>query len=143
MNHAERSEGMNEALPPLKPCPFCGRADTLKLTTAQEIAEEGEDDPMPWPHSGSWAVICDGSAPGGPGGCGATGGFRASRLEAVQAWSARAALEAQAEPAGWKLVPVEPTPQMLAAVRNGPMHETWMDGYRAMLAAAPQQPPQE
>ncbi len=40
-------------------------------------------------------------------------------------------------PAGWVMVPVEPTPEMLFAVRNGPMRETWADGYRAMLSAAP------
>lgn len=44
-------------------------------------------------------------------------------------------------PPGWRLVPIEPTPEMLDAVRNGPEHETWRDGYHAMLAAAPS--PQE
>lgn len=44
-------------------------------------------------------------------------------------------------PAGWKLVPVEPTPEMLKAAKDS----TWIGGhyasmaYRAMLAAAPQQ----
>ena len=45
-------------------------------------------------------------------------------------------------PDGWKLVPVEPTPEMLKAAKDS----TWIGGhysfmaYRAMLAAAPQQP---
>jgi hypothetical protein len=56
-----------------------------------------------------------------------------------------AAPEATAsEPAGWKLVPVEPTPQMLDAgqdvedlYRRG-TPDTWGKVYRAMLAAAPE-----
>jgi hypothetical protein len=47
---------------------------------------------------------------------------------------------AQQVPAGWKLVPVEPTPEMLAAVGCG----QWSGGpgadYRNMLAAAPEAP---
>ena len=44
--------------------------------------------------------------------------------------------------AGWKLVPVEPTPEMLKAAKDS----TWIGGhyssmaYRAMLAAAPEAP---
>ena len=73
----------------LKPCPFCGKLNTLKLTTAEELANEGEDDPLPWQHSESWAVICDGSKPLGPGGCGATGGFASTQDEAVSVWNRR------------------------------------------------------
>ena len=40
-------------------------------------------------------------------------------------------------PDGWVMVPREPTPEMLAVVRNGPMHETWTEGYCAMIAASP------
>jgi hypothetical protein len=40
-------------------------------------------------------------------------------------------------PDGWVMVPREPTPEMLAVVRNGPMCETWAAGYHAMIAAAP------
>ena len=67
------------------------------------------------------------------------------------AWQARAALEAgakpaPAEPVGWKLVPVEPTPEMIEAgdevedlyKRGTP--KTWGKVYRAMLAAAPAAP---
>lgn len=49
----------------------------------------------------------------------------------------RAALAAQAAPAGWKLVPVEPTPEMLKAGDT----KTWvlpaLDCWRAMLSASP------
>ena len=43
-------------------------------------------------------------------------------------------------PAGWVMAPREPTPEMLAVVRNGPMHETWTEGYCAMIAASPAAP---
>ncbi len=74
----------------LKPCPFCGNLAALKLTTAQELEEEGDDDPGYWEHSDSWAVICDASRPNGPGGCGASGGFFPSEEEAMTAWNRRA-----------------------------------------------------
>jgi hypothetical protein len=63
--------------------------------TAQELAEEGDDDPPPWMHSESWAVLCDGSKPSGPGGCGASGGFSPTADGAVRNWNARAVLAAQ------------------------------------------------
>lgn len=74
----------------LIPCPFCGKKHTLRLTTAEELANEGEDDPLPWEHAESWAVICDGSKPLGPGGCGATSGFQPTQDEAVALWNTRA-----------------------------------------------------
>lgn len=82
---------MSDTLPTLLPCPFCGKAHTMKLTTAQELAEEGEDDPEPWMHSDSFGVLCDASHPGGPGGCGASSGFFPSEREAVEAWNRRVA----------------------------------------------------
>jgi len=74
----------------LKPCPFCGKSHTLKLTTAEDMANEGEDDPLPWEHSAAWAVVCDASSPKGPEGCGATGGFMPTEAEAVAVWNTRA-----------------------------------------------------
>ncbi len=38
---------------------------------------------------------------------------------------------------GWKLLPVEPTPEMIDAIRNG---YGWKAAYSAMLAAAPEPP---
>lgn len=63
----------------------------------------------------------------------------------------RAALTAPAVPAGWQLVPVEPTPEMIAAMAvidsSGTCNGTPTVGmagadeaYAAMLAAAPQAP---
>jgi len=50
-----------------------------------------------------------------------------------------------AVPEGWKLVPVEPTKEMLDAVCSSDGYEPWTDGtmtetYKAMLAAAPEVP---
>lgn len=41
------------------------------------------------------------------------------------------------EPAGWKLVPVEPTPEMIAAIWAH-KSDSLQDCYRALLAAAPE-----
>ena len=75
----------------LKPCPFCGKHNTLTLTTAQELAEQDSNyDGEFWEHSDSWAVMCDAHRPGGPGGCGASGGFFGAEADAVAAWNKRA-----------------------------------------------------
>jgi len=55
-------------------------------------------------------------------------------------YAAPPAAPAPAAPDGWVMVPREPTPEMLAVVRNGPMHETWAEGYCAMIAASPAAP---
>jgi len=79
------------ALHSLKACPFCGRHDTLRISSAAELAAEDDgDDSAFWPHSDCWAVLCDASRPNGPGGCGASGGFKPTELEAAQAWNLRA-----------------------------------------------------
>lgn len=49
--------------------------------------------------------------------------------------------EAGRVPPGWKLVPVEPTPEMVEATQVGPVNYPMLC-WRAMLAAAPQ-PPKE
>ena len=76
----------------LKPCPFCGATNTLKVTSAAELNCEDEEEFNAWPHSDSFAVMCDASRPGGPGGCGAMGGFFPTKADAVAAWSKRAPL---------------------------------------------------
>jgi hypothetical protein len=57
----------------------------------------------------------------------------------------------QPSPAGWQLVPVEPTPEMARCLESNfaeclpasAVHvANWRDAYRAMLAAAPSAPPQ-
>jgi hypothetical protein len=84
----------------LKACPFCGKTHTAKIIRAQELAEQDSDyDDEFWPHSDSFAVICDASIPNGPGGCGASGGFFPTEAEAVAAWQRRAALASRDEAA--------------------------------------------
>lgn len=97
-------------------CPFCGLVHTLKLTSAQEIAQEGEDEPEPWEHSDSYTVVCDASRPNGPGGCGAQGGFKLTPAEAVTAWNSRAALQWAASQ---QAAPGERTPKDYAIEHAG------------------------
>jgi len=45
-------------------------------------------------------------------------------------------------PEGWKLVPIEPTPEMIRALIDGAnQYDSWNGGYRDMLAAAPEAKP--
>lgn len=45
-------------------------------------------------------------------------------------------------PDGWKLVPIDPTPEMLRALIDGAnQYDSWHEGYRDMLAAAPEAKP--
>lgn len=69
---------------------------------------------------------------------------RLSNLDGYHDWSqefakVKAALSA-ARHAGYRLVPVEPTPEMMAAYHRAsiaPVSSLSLHGYRAMLAAAP------
>lgn len=64
----------------LKPCPFCGRVDKLKIW-----ATETPFDDM---RLTNWHVSC--SMAGDGTGCGGTGGARRTREEAIEAWNRRA-----------------------------------------------------
>lgn len=95
----------------LKPCPFCGSDDVEALDM-----------------EGKHYVVCYDCALEGP--------FHKSRAAVIAAWNTRAALAAPAVPPGWQLVPVEPTEAMLAAFLGyKPKDDSWLEGYRAMLAA--------
>lgn len=74
----------------LKPCAHCGHTTAPKMTSAAELNCDDEDDFNAWPHSDSFAVICDAARPGGAGGCGAMGGFMPTETEAAQRWNTRA-----------------------------------------------------
>lgn len=112
----------------LLPCPFCGNSDDF----------EGS----PWPSGGigipgSWVVRC-----GNPG-CNAD--IRAGTpQEAIGMWNRRTPIlnESPWQGDGWKLVPVEPTLEMLAAAQgtNGikqlPRFSVLRTRYAAMISAA-------
>jgi len=71
----------------LKPCPFCGKKDTLELTSCVELEEcanfESCDvDPFV-------CVVCSSNK----GGCGATGGYSDSEQGAFEKWNRRPAPE--------------------------------------------------
>ncbi len=88
----------------LLPCPFCGLTHALKVVSAEELANEGDDDAEPWMHSPSFAVVCDASRPDGPGGCGSQGGFKPTEAEAVENWNRRAALSTERLAGGGELL---------------------------------------
>lgn len=84
----------------MKPCPFCGKTNTLVVTSSAELNSEDEEEFNAWPHSDSFAVMCDASRPNGPGGCGGMGGFFPAAEEAMAAWNKRAP-HADLRFAGW------------------------------------------
>lgn len=100
----------------LKPCPFCGNsaATVYPRTCDKDTPYNPRDRAFP-------IVRC--------GGCGAEAAGKdwKGADTAIAAWNTRAVL-APIVPQGWKLVPMEPTPEMVRA---------YLNAYRAMLAASP------
>lgn len=70
----------------LKPCPFCGKTETLEVITGHQLMDEEQEF---WPHSESFCVVCDASNPNGKGGCGACGGFQSTEPLAIDHWNKR------------------------------------------------------
>lgn len=111
---------MNDTTKPaaaLEPCPFCGASVDMNYHKPTE----------------SFYVACSE--------CSAhTCDHGAEEAEAAAAWNRRAP-KASAVPEGWKLVPMEPTPEMLSAAWNGGAlggEDDHRECYGYMLAAAPQ-----
>jgi hypothetical protein len=69
----------------LLPCPFCGQSKALEIVTASSYQEYPDE----YPHSESWAVICNASTDDKLGGCGAMGGFKGAESQAVALWNLR------------------------------------------------------
>ncbi|WP_298929107.1 hypothetical protein [uncultured Ramlibacter sp.] len=73
--------------PDLLPCPFCGNSHALSIEAASALFWDEDDGP--YPHTESYAVICDAHKPAGPGGCGGQSGFKATEELAVAEWNRR------------------------------------------------------
>ena len=71
----------------LKPCPHCGKIDTVGIATCVEL-EECENFEC-CESDGYVCVVCDVNK----GGCGAAGGYAPSEEEAAEKWNRRAAPE--------------------------------------------------
>jgi hypothetical protein len=120
---------MSDTEIPLEPCPFCGwKPDWLKGDVEVSIYCPNEDCGL--------AHVTRTNYPDPIGNC---------WDEAISAWNRRSAVE------GWRLVPVEPTPEMHEAGGKAhawfnktldsneiPRRAVWDTTYMAMVAAAPQ-----
>lgn len=75
----------------LKPCPFCGKTDSLEFTNAKELEEcarfESEECPCfeQEPRCHCIAVVCNVHK----GGCGATSGYATDIDRVVAKWNQR------------------------------------------------------
>lgn len=70
----------------LKPCPHCGKTESLIVGTDEEFGEVG---------FGEYYQVCcsaymDFSSGRNDGGCGASSGYAATREEAIEKWNRRA-----------------------------------------------------
>ena len=82
----------------LKPCPFCGKTDTLEILSAKSCEEciNFEDElicPAFEPYHDDMSDICPQKiivCCFGKGGCGASSGYYTSEDEAIAAWNRRA-----------------------------------------------------
>ena len=64
----------------LKPCPFCGRLDKVKVWKTEQRFDKVK--------IVNWRVSCN--AEGDNTGCGGSGGVKRTRREAIEAWNRRA-----------------------------------------------------
>ena len=63
----------------LKPCPFCGRLDKVKVWKTEQVLDDIRIE--------NWRVSC--SAEGDNTGCGGSSGAYRTRKEAIEAWNKR------------------------------------------------------
>lgn len=67
----------------LKPCPFCGKIDTVGVFREDDVTPElKEVSSAPW----GYAVLCDAQA----GGCGSSSGYKSNKKDAIKLWNGRA-----------------------------------------------------
>ena len=63
----------------LKPCPFCGRIDKIKVWKTEQRIDDIRIE--------NWRVTCN--REGDETGCGGSGGVRRTKKEAIEAWNIR------------------------------------------------------
>jgi len=68
----------------IKPCPFCGKVDALKLIDSTEVYPEDRDESFVM-----YQVVCDASTDACEAGCGACNGWQRSQAEAIINWNIR------------------------------------------------------
>ena len=68
----------------LKPCPFCGRVDKLKVWKTEQRWDYGVIHGV----IENWRVVCN--REGDETGCGGSGGVYRTRRKAIEAWNRRA-----------------------------------------------------
>lgn len=73
----------------LKPCPFCGKTDTIGVFSHSQIEDLYESKGLD-----CFAVCCDAQN----GGCGAVGGYEEERDDAIATWNRRAPLYFHVKP---------------------------------------------
>lgn len=73
----------------LKPCPHCGKTESLRVGTDADFDDVDEDTVTGW-----YQVCCsayqDYSSGRNDGGCGAASGYAPTREEAIEKWNRRA-----------------------------------------------------
>lgn len=134
--------------------PTCfGAGDVVRLRAAAMAVFDGPECPqiardvIEWYHSSLLVEVCDAPAPAQRNGaawqchkCVGNGLTHATHCPLYDRDEARTTMAATPAPApqGWKLVPVEPTKEMIVALLGRtPKDDSWIEGYREMLAAAP------
>lgn len=68
----------------LKPCPFCGKSNTLTITSCVELEECGNFEACEF--NGYKTICCDVSK----GGCGAASGYAIDEALMIEKWNRRA-----------------------------------------------------
>lgn len=126
-------------MPTPQGCTLCGGNDHAR----SECSWSGATDEREAATEAAYAAVVD-------GGWSSVKEMGVKMFQAGVAWQRAQSAPAGAVPGGWRLVPVEPTPEMLQAGADEPLAgdhdddapEDYRAVFKAMLAAAPQPAPQ-
>jgi hypothetical protein len=145
------------------PCPHCGSKNAPNLSFETGTTEKKGENTI---ETGDyWQVVCDASSDNSLGGCGASGSYHKTEKQAIKSWNRRSKTPDKPKvPSGYKLVPIEPTDEMLRQAlivespatyaqslrrkKDGPKTQGIVEAdidrvakqYHAMLDASPQPP---